>query len=86
MQVEDIQNGILMASVMCLHISMEEEALLKHTMPSVIYVNFSQLIKHCVTHRHAPHNTIEHTHAKILVNANEFQVPWDDNSGEVVDH
>jgi hypothetical protein len=49
MQVEDIQNGIVMASVMWLHMSMEEEAILEHIMSSVIYVSFSQLIDRCVT-------------------------------------
>jgi hypothetical protein len=39
-------------------------------MASVICVHFSQVVDHCVTW-HAPHNTIEHTHAKILVSTLE---------------
>ena len=35
---------------------------------------------------HTPHNTIEHTHAKILVSALERRVSWGDTAGEVVGH
>ena len=40
-----------MASVMCLHFSMQEEDIIEHTivMASVICVQFSQLVDHCVT-------------------------------------
>ena len=37
-------------------------------------------------HRHLHHNTIEHTHTKILVRALERQVSRDDTYGEVVNH
>ena len=39
-----------------------------------------------MVHRHPPHNTIEHTHAKILVSALERQVSSDDTYGEGVNH
>ena len=35
---------------------------------------------------HAPINTIEHDHAKILISALERQASWSGNYGEVVDH
>ena len=35
---------------------------------------------------HAPHNTIEHTHAMILVSTLEWQVSCGDTNDEVVDH
>ena len=38
-------------------------------MPSVICVHFSQLVEHCDTNRHTRHNTMECTHAMILVSA-----------------
>ena len=39
-----------------------------------------------VDHWHAPHNTLEHIHAKILVSALELQVSRVDTYGEVVNH
>ena len=39
-----------------------------------------------VQHMHKPHNTIEHTRAKILVSALERQVSWGDIDDKVVDH
>jgi hypothetical protein len=39
-----------------------------------------------VEHIHLPHNTIEHTHAKILVSALEHQVSLDDTYGEIGNH
>ena len=56
-----------MASVMYLHISMQEEDILEHTNgASVVCLHFSCLC-HCVTYsRHTPHNITEHTHALIL--------------------
>ena len=41
-------------------------------MASVICVHLSQLVNF-MSHRHAPHNFIEHTHAKTLVSALERQ-------------
>ena len=38
-----------MASVTWLHFNMEEEDILKHTMPSVICLHFSQVVNHFVT-------------------------------------
>jgi hypothetical protein len=37
-------------------------------------------------HRHAPHTTIKHTRAKILVSALESQVSRGDSNGEGVCH
>jgi hypothetical protein len=52
----------------------------------VIFVyTFSQLIDHCVTW-HTPHNTIGHTHAKMIVTALERQVSLGDTTGEVIDY
>ena len=48
MQGEDIILSILMESVMCLHFHMRAKDL-STLMPCVIYVNFSQLVNHCVT-------------------------------------
>ena len=41
-------------------------------MANVICMHFSQLVDHCATY--ASHNTIEHTHVKILINAVKHQV------------
>jgi hypothetical protein len=35
---------------------------------------------------HTPHNTIEHTHAKILVSAFERQISWGGIIDEIVGH
>ena len=49
MQGEDILN-VLMASVLCLYFSMQEDDILEHSvMASVICLHFSQLSDHCVT-------------------------------------
>ena len=55
-----------MASVMCLQIIMQEEDILEHTMLSAIHVNIKSTCRPFIEHRHAPHNTIEHTHAKDI--------------------
>ena len=39
-----------------------------------------------MSHSHAPHNTIEHTHAKLFISALGRQVSQGDTHGEVVDH
>ena len=59
-----------MASVLCLHFNMQEGYILEHTMPSVICIHFSQRLQH----RYTPHNTIGHTHAKILLSTLGRQV------------
>ena len=43
-------------------------------------------LKAILLHRPTPHNTIEHTHAKILVSALERQVSLGDTNDEVLDH
>ena len=53
-----------------LHFSKQGRILSSILIPSVICVNHSQLVDHLVT----PHDTIEHTHAKVLVCAIERQV------------
>ena len=55
-------------------------------MPSFICVHFSQLVDHFVTQAYVPHNTLEDTHAKILVSTLEHQLSQGDTNGEVVDH
>ena len=45
---EMILLSILIASVICLHFSMEEKIFLSMLLPSAIYVHFSQLVDHCV--------------------------------------
>ena len=56
---------------------MQEEDILEHTHSKcrfcILHAYFSELVDHCVT-MHAPQNTIEHTHVKILVSALERQV------------
>jgi hypothetical protein len=53
-----------------LRFSKQGEHIFNILMASVLCVHFSQLVDRCVT-QHAPHNTIEHTHVKILVSASE---------------
>ena len=63
--------SLLMTSIMHLHFIIEEEDILEHAKLwqdlSVVYtlVNLQTIM----WHRHAPHNNIEHTHAKILAGA-----------------
>ena len=44
-----------MASVMCLHFSMQEEEILEILMAGVICIYFSQLVENCVTYIHLIH-------------------------------
>jgi hypothetical protein len=55
-------------------------------MPSDICAPFSQIIDPlCNIGMYTPHNTIKHTHFKILASALECQVSQGDTNGEVVD-
>ena len=74
--------SVLMASVECLHLVCKRKVVLSILNASVICVGFSQLVDHY--HRHAFHNIIEHTHAKMLVSALERQVSGGDTYDEVV--
>ena len=62
---------------MCLHFSTQFKNILKHT--NAIYVQCSQLVNHYVIYAYT-HNTIKHTHAKILVSALECHVSQDDTN------
>ena len=63
MQGKDIIKDTI-ASAMCLQFGMTREVLLSILKPSVSCVHFSQLINH-LYHMHTPHNSIDHTDAKI---------------------
>ena len=67
--------SILMASVMCSHFSMLKDNVLEHTATISRLVKLWSTCRHTtMQHKHVPHNTIEQTHAKILVSALKCQV------------
>ena len=50
-----------------------------------ICIHFSQLVDHIMKHKHTPHNTTEHTHAKISTSTVEHQVSRGGSDDQVVD-
>ena len=52
-------------------------------------IQWEDIIEHtngkCRVFTNTPHNTIEHTHSKILISTLERQVSWGDINDEVVD-
>ena len=63
----------------------KKKLLLSVQIPCANCVHFSQLVHHWAT-KATPRNTIEHAHAKILVNTVEYQVSWSDTYNELFDH
>ena len=55
-----------MASVMCLDLCMQEEDILDHTNVKCILCTLQSTFRPLCKHKHTPHNTIEHTRAKIV--------------------
>jgi hypothetical protein len=66
--------SVLMASVNYLDFSMQEEDILERINGKCHLCTLQSTCRPLCSMGHAPHNTIEHTHAKILVSALERQV------------